>query len=246
MKNVIFILLISISSLSYAKDKTITICSYEWLPHHGSSLKNGGYTADIIREIFEPQGYKVTKIFLPWKRALLEAKEGKECDAITEIYFNKGRLQDYWFGVPYTVHEVYMIGLKSHPVNSYNSLIELKEYVIGYNRGGSLSKEFDSAYYLKKYEVNGYKKGIEMLLDKRIDFFVTPKSVAFYEADKIGKSDKIQSIGGAIQRQYVHMAFSKKNPDNLIRMQDYNEGLFLLLKSGRYNEILKEHGSWLK
>lgn len=243
MKNIVSIfILISIALSSYAKDKTITICSYEWPPHHGTSLKNCGYTADIIREIFEPQGYKVTKIFLPWKRALFEAKEGKECDAITEIYFNEDRLKYYWFGAPYSVHEVYVIGLKSHPLKNFNSLNELKKYIIGYNRGGSLSKEFDSANYLNKYETSGYKNGIEMLLNRRIDFFVSAKSVAFYEANKIGEIDKIHTIGKPLQRQFVHMAFSKKNPENLIRMQHYNEGLFLLLKSGRYNQIMKEHG----
>jgi polar amino acid transport system substrate-binding protein len=85
----------SMISPSYGKDKTITICSYEWPPHHGPELKNEGYTSDIIKEIFNFRGYKVKKIFLPWKRAQLYAKEGKRCDAITEIYFNKERLNYY-------------------------------------------------------------------------------------------------------------------------------------------------------
>lgn len=243
MKNFIFAVLVILLTMSaYAKDKTITICSYEWPPHHGNTLKDGGYTADIIREIFEPQGYKIKKIFLPWKRAQKFAQKGEVCDAITEIYFNKERLNHYWFGSPYSVHEVYLIGLKSHPLKNYNSLDELKEYVIGHNRGGSLTKEFDEAEYLNKKETKGYSNGIEMLLKGRIDFFVSARSVALHEASKLGSVDQIHTIGKAMQRQYVHMAFSKKNPQNLIRMEDYNQGLFFLLKSGRYGEIMKKHG----
>ncbi|MDX1294788.1 MAG: transporter substrate-binding domain-containing protein [Sulfurimonadaceae bacterium] len=238
----LFILSTLITVATYAEDKTITICSYEWPPHHGTTLKDGGYTADIIKEIFEPQGYTVKKMFLPWKRAQKFAQEGKECDAITEIYFNKERLDYYWFGVPYSTHEVYLIGLKSHPVKEYDSLEELKTYTIGHNRGGSLTKEFDAADYLNKEETDGYSKGIEMLLKGRLDFFVAARSVALYEASKLNSAEKIHTVGEVMQRQYVHMAFSKKNPQNLFRMQDYNQGLFLLLRSGRYAEIMKKHG----
>jgi polar amino acid transport system substrate-binding protein len=243
MKKTVFIVIFLVmNTLAYGKDKTITICSYEWPPHHGAELKNEGYTADIIKAVFEPQGYKVNKMFFPWKRAQQYAKEGKKCDAITEIYFNKERLDNYWFGSPYSIHEVYLIGLKSHPVKDYESLRDLQKYTIGHNRGGSLSKEFDAADYLHKQESNGYQNGMKMLLKKRIDFFISARSVAFYEASKLGEHDKIQTVGKPLQRQYVHMAFSKRNPDNLFRMQDYNEGLFLLLKSGRYDEIMKKHG----
>lgn len=242
MKTFMFLILLMLISIpAYAKDKTITICSYEWPPHHGKTLKDGGYTADIIKEIFEPQGYKINKMFLSWKRAQQFAKEGTKCDAITEIYFNEERLNHYWFGAPYSVHEVYLIGLKSHHIKEYNSLDELKEYIIGYNSGGSLSKEFDTADYLTKRALRGYEVGIKLVLNKRIDFFVAAKSVAMYEASKLGAFNKIHTIGKVMQRQYVHMAFSKKNKENLIRMQDYNQGLFSLLKSGKYAEIMKKH-----
>ncbi|MES9960470.1 MAG: transporter substrate-binding domain-containing protein [Sedimenticola sp.] len=241
-KIVLLAFVLMMAPLSYAEDKTITICSYEWPPHHGTNLVNEGYTAQIIKEIFEPQGYKVTKMFLPWARAQEYAKRGEKCDAITEIYFNLPRLEFYWYGMPYSVHEVYLIGLVSNPVSSYSSLRELADYTIGHNRAGSLSKEFDDADYLQKQETDGYFNGIEMLLNKRIDFFVSAKSVAFYEAGKLGGRDKIKTVGEPQQRQFVHMAFSRKNPDNLVRLQDYNEGLFMLLRSGRYNEIMKEHG----
>ena len=240
--SLLVVALLLMPSLSYANEKTITICSYEWPPHHGSELGDGGYTADIIREVFEPQGYKVEKLFLPWKRAQAYAKEGKRCDAITEIYFNEERLNHYWFGAPYSVHEVYMIGLESHPVTDYASLRDLQGYTIGHNRAGSLSKEFDAAGYLRKQETDGYANGINMLLNKRIDFFVSAKSVALYEADKFGARDKIRTVGKPLARQHVHMAFSNKNPANLLRLDDYNAGLFDLFRSGRYDEIMKKHG----
>jgi len=242
VKKILFVTLLTvISSFAYAEDRTITICSYEWAPHHGKAMNNGGYTAEIIKAIFEPQGYQIEKLFLPWKRALIYAKEGKKCDAITEIYFNEERLEDYWFGSPYSVHEVYTVGLKSLPLKDYDDLTELEDYVIGHNRGGSLSKAFDAADFLQKKKVNGYKEGIEKLLYRQIDLFVSAKSVALYEGHQMGGLDKIRMIGKPLQRQHVHMAFSKNSPQNLIRMQHYNEGLFSLLRSGEYDRIMQRH-----
>ncbi|MCD4736177.1 MAG: transporter substrate-binding domain-containing protein [Bacteroidales bacterium] len=242
MKNTIIMILFIFSSvLAHAEDKTISICSFEWPPHHGTILKDEGYTADLIKAIFEPQGYKITKTFLPWKRAQVWAAEGIECDAITEIYLNKERLEIFWYGAPYSVHEVYLIALKSNPIKSYNILRDLKGLKFGYNSGGSLSKEFDSADYITKIETKGYEIGIKMLLAKRFDFYVSARSVALYEAKKLGQFEKIHAIGKPLQRQLVYMAFSKANPKNIEKMRDYNRGLFLIQENGEYSKIMKKH-----
>jgi polar amino acid transport system substrate-binding protein len=242
MKTIVIALICILFSLSvHAEDKKISICSFDWPPHHSPKLINEGYTADIIKAIFEPQGYKITKTFLPWNRAQTWAKEGKKCDAITEIYLNKERLNYYWYGAPYSIHEVYLITLKSNPLKNYTTLKELVEYKFGYNMGGSLSKEFDSADYLTKIPTKGYNNGIKMLLAGRFDFFVSPKSVAYYEAKKDGRLREIHTIGKPLGRQPVYMAFSKSNAENVTRIQDYNRGLFLLFKTGEYFKIVQDH-----
>ncbi|MDH3974212.1 MAG: transporter substrate-binding domain-containing protein [Deltaproteobacteria bacterium] len=242
MKKTIILLCILFSSIAGAEDKTISICSFEWPPHHGRTLKDGGYTADIIKAVFEPQGYIIKKEYYPWKRAQSLAIEGKECDAITEIYINEERLDYYWYGAPYSIHEVYLIALKSHSIKNYNNLRELKGLKFGYNSGGSLSQAFDSADYIQKFGTKGYELGIKMLLAQRYDFYVSAKSVAFYEARKLGQHEKIHAIGKPLQSQAVYMAFSKANPKNISRLRDYNRGLFLLHQSGKYLEIMKKHG----
>lgn len=238
----LFAILMMMPLSSLANDKTITICSYEWPPHHGTGLPDEGYTAEIIKGVFEPQGYQIKKVFLPWKRAQEYAQEGKRCDAITELYFNEERLNYYWYGAPYSVHEVYLVGLKSSPIADYTVLHDLTDYKIGHNRAGSLSKEFDAADFLQKIETNGYANGINMLLNERIDLFVSARSVALYEANKFKARDAIRMVGKPLARQHVYMAFSKTNPENLLRLQDYNAGLFDLIKSGGYDEIIKKHG----
>ena len=234
--------LIVTPSFAHAESKQISLCSYEWPPHHGKMLKNEGYTAEIIKQIFEPQGYKIKKEFYPWKRAQKYATEGKVCNAITEIYFNNKRLESYWFGAPYSAHEVYLFALKSHPVKEFNNLKELSKYTIGFNRGGKFTKEFDTADYLTKKETNGYENGLKLLSKKRIDFFVSARSVALFEAQKLVIQDDIHTVGKPLKRAYVHMAFSKKDPKNLIRLQHYNEGLFLLHKNGKFKEIMNSYG----
>ncbi len=221
-------------------NKIISIVSYDWVPFHSNSLPDGGFTADLIREIFEPQGYTIIKTFYPWKRAQILAQKGEQYNAITEIYFNEERLKYYWFGAPYATQVVFFIALKNHPVETYNELIDLKNYKVGINRGASHGKKFDNAL-LNKLEVNTYKQGIQMLISGRIDFFVSSRSVAFYEARILGKEALIKTMGKPINYQYLHMAFSKNDPENLFRMQDYNAGLFKLHNNGRYKELLIKH-----
>ena len=89
---------------------------------------------------------------------------------------------------------------------------------------------FKERTYKRNEVPNGYENGLKLLSKKRIYFFISARSVALFEAQKLGIQNYIHTVGKPLKRAYVHMAFSKKDPDNLIRLQHYNEGLFLLHK----------------
>lgn len=59
-----------------ASADSLRIVSSEFIPHNGEHLPNQGYAIQMLREIFASQQQEVHFEFLPWPRALLQAKEG--------------------------------------------------------------------------------------------------------------------------------------------------------------------------
>lgn len=65
------------SNLS-AEDKVLHIAADSWMPYNGDpEAKKPGYVVEMVRSIFEKQGYKVAYSTMPYTEALAAVREGK-------------------------------------------------------------------------------------------------------------------------------------------------------------------------
>jgi ABC-type amino acid transport substrate-binding protein len=78
MKMLIKILFLTLISLnSFAEDKVLTFASDPYCPWNCDDPVNKGIAVDILKAIFEPKGYKVEYINMPWTNALKNVRQGK-------------------------------------------------------------------------------------------------------------------------------------------------------------------------
>ncbi len=78
MKKLIKILFLTLISLnSFAEDKLLTFASDPYCPWNCDDPVNKGIAVDILKAIFEPKGYKVEYINMPWTNALKNVRQGK-------------------------------------------------------------------------------------------------------------------------------------------------------------------------
>lgn len=66
-----------------AYSKTVSITTGEYPPWTGAALQNNGYVNHIISEAFASVGIETTFIYMPWKRAFEEAKQGSMTQRLT-------------------------------------------------------------------------------------------------------------------------------------------------------------------
>ena len=58
--------------------KELIFCSDPWPPYAGYvDEKQQGYIIDIVRKIYQPKGYKIKFINIPWSRCIKETRDGK-------------------------------------------------------------------------------------------------------------------------------------------------------------------------
>ncbi len=219
-----------------AQEKTVTLCGLDWPPHSSVQLKNNGYAMQIITEAFANTGYKVIKKWSPWARAFQDSQHG-EC-ILQDANFNQERLQWFWFSMPYASNRIVIVSRAQENIDLSDPSAR---YIAGQLRGSTASNLSANAA-IERTQVGSYAQAIKMIAMGRIDLFVGSKLALLYEARQINRLDDIALVGEPLSEDFIHLAFSNKDQKNLIILADFNQGLFQLLKSGRYQKIMEEHG----
>ncbi len=241
------LILLSLSLHINAAEKTVTLCTLDnWPPYVGQDLPKHGYAVQIVDEAFALQGYQVIRRWLPWKRVVVEAKEGERCNGASEIYHTKERENWLRYSNPYGAVRMVIFAKKSRNL-SYEKIADLAPYKVGLLRGTAISDEFEHADFLNKTEVNTHKQGVEMLYVNRLDLLASEEMSVknFINSSKSHyniNNDEIEVLEPELNINRFHLGFSKKDKSNIARISAFNIGLDKLKASGRYEAILQEHG----
>jgi len=213
-----------------------------WAPHYGKDLKQGGYTVEIIREALKRVGYELQTVWLPWKRAQLEAARG-DYDGLGASYYTEERAKKFAYSDPIASTEVVFFKRTEDTIN-YSNLEDLKPYTIGTGFGYGYPAKFAKADYLKKVEAYELKTNIKRLLHKRVDLIIGSKeAIRFYlKQDFPDKVHSVEILGKPLETLSLYVPFSKMRPNYMQKVQDFNRGLKMIKEDGTYQKIMKEHG----
>ncbi len=226
-----------------AGDKIIVLAhETSWAPHYGKGLKQGGYTVEIIKEALKRVGYELETVWLPWKRAQVEAARG-DYDGLGASYYNEERANRFAYSDPIATTEVVFFKRTEDDIK-YSNLEDLKPYKIGTGFGYGYPEQFVKADYLKKIEAYELKTNITRLLHKRIDLIIgSRKAILFYLKQKYpDKINSLEILGNPLETLPLYVLFSKKKPDYKQKIEDFNRGLKMIKEDGTYHKIMKNHG----
>lgn len=70
-------ILLVCTTLTFAANREVVLTSLEWPPYASEKLPAGGASSAVVRAAFAEMGYSVKIRFVPWSRAVAEAKAGK-------------------------------------------------------------------------------------------------------------------------------------------------------------------------
>jgi len=234
---------IPVGSRLYADDKVIVLAhETSWSPHYGKDLEDGGYTVEIIREALKCVGYELETVWLPWKRAQVEAARG-DYDGLGASYYTEERATKFAYSDPIAATEIVFFKRTEDDIK-YSELEDLKPYKIGTGFEYGYPEKFLKADYLQKIEAYELKTNITRLLHKRVDLIIgSREAILFYL--KLEYPDKIQFVeilGKPLEKSSLYVPFSKMRPDYKQKVEDFNRGLKMIREDGTYQKIMKKHG----
>ena len=219
--------------------RKIILATDNYPPFFGSGMVNGGYFSEITILAFQTVGYECEVKFLPWKRAYELAKRGKY-DGVLGIFHTEERTLLFEFSVPVAESRLAFFTKKERSI-TWSKINDLKPYRIGHIMGYHYTEDFDSADYLKKIKAYSIEGCIKMLIRNQVDIIVATDSVlTFYlNTDFPEHADALKMIGSPLTINKMYVSISKKRIDNQKIILDFNHGLTLIKKDGRFEKIKK-------
>lgn len=244
MVAVVTCIMFSFFSPCYGESKNRLILStMNWNPYYAEHLPDGGPVAEITKEAFRQVGYDVAIVFLPWKRALFMAKEGYY-DGLLGAYYSEERSHHFSYTNKLTEAEVVLVSQKGKHI-TYKSLDDLKPYLIGVLRGGTVTQEFDTATYLTKVELTDHEQAIQMLIANRVDLVVLGKYhlLQYLKSTYSDWPDLIEIVNPPLKVNSLFNAISKQNPDHKSIVSDFDRGLKEIRVNGMFERIMTKHST---
>ena len=231
----VFVSLFFYSLISHSQELNVSIVTDE--------EKKGGYLVEITKESFRRVGYEVHIEYLPWKRALVMSMEQGRYDVLLGAYYSEERAYKMAYSEPVATVEISILTRKEDNI-SYTRIEDLAPFLIGHINGATVNPEFDLAAkkYLKVDYVSNVDQNIKKLLMGWIDMLVDKKrKIQLIINEKYYESkDGLVFLNPPLEVSYFYNAFPKSRDGYRQKLEDFNEGLRLIIEDGTYDRMLKE------
>ena len=226
-----------------SESKTLVFAIGEYPPYTSTSLDNGGFCTEIVREAYRTVGVEIELEYYPWSRAW-ELMVHNKVDGSFPWTPTEYRREFILFSEAISPFVTSMIYMKDNPKvpESFTTLEDLKELNIG---------GVEYYYYLEWFE--NINKEIDLSIDeldalkklKNGRFDILPGEVAvidylldFHFPDE---KDQFAYLNPPIRIDEFRMVISKDHPNANEYMKLFNKGLETIKENGTFDEILKKH-----
>lgn len=163
-----------------AKADPLVISTGEYAPFTGEALPEGGLVNGLVSRIAQQAGVEITFEYLPWKRGLQLARQGKK--AASSYWANLDDQSNLVPVGPVSADEIVLFYRKDKPIPEFASHAEIKDITIGATLGYSYFPAFWDASENGAYKVQTAKDDIanfKKLVAGRIDAFIINRSVGW-------------------------------------------------------------------
>lgn len=221
--------------------RPLTIATGEYPPWAGAELPHQGLVNQIVQEAFASQNIAVKFVYLPWKRAFEDTRQGR-FDASSYWYDNAERRTYMLFSEPLIINRTVFFQRSDDAPIHWQTFADLGNYKLSATLGFTYTPEFHQAMdskIINPLMVPSDAQNIKLLMSRRTDLFATEEMSGFYMAAQLRIDPrKLRVLEPPLSKPTGYLIASKNHPDGEQIMALFNRGLKTLKANGRYQEIL--------
>ncbi|MCS7484955.1 hypothetical protein UA24_00265 [Marinomonas sp. BSi20414] len=200
-----------------------------------------GSDVDILRAAYATQGVSVRIELRPWKRVMRDVEEGLVLGAVSCRQVPV-RESFAYFSLPLSESMSAFVTRLGYLNVENTNLDILTRFDVAAVNGWSQTNILNDAN-IPYASVTGLEQGINLILRRNQDIFMTERDSALFEAQQMGVADRLSfyDVTG-LEVDHYRVCFSKRYPDAEKWRDILNEGLKELDRSGKREEIFKQYG----
>lgn len=211
-------------------------------------VENGkikGIAVEILEETFRLMNKKLEIEIYPWARSI-EMFQNGAADGIFTFFKTPEREKFTFYSNEIVLHQKMLLWVRRDSDIVFDgNLASLGKYRVGIVRKTSYGSKMDAA--IKSHKLNVYEsytidETINLLLNRRIDIWVSNYFGAVFELNKHNLQDQVKELGPPIEIIPTYIGFSKKRNLESLR-NEFDRAFRKLKKSGKYEEILNRYGN---
>lgn len=193
-----------------ARGETLRLVTEAWAPYvyeeRGQAV---GLDYEITREVLQRLGVKLELQFMPWKRCLLELKQG-HADGILDIFHLPEREASMLFAEePLSDIEFVLFYARNRPY-PYDRLEDLRDRVIGISPGYWYNDEvFRTSTLFSREEAPTHEANLGKLVRHRVDLVVNDRRAGLYLSKQLGLVDQVDHNRKVIGRDHLYLALRR-------------------------------------
>ncbi|MGI0117797.1 substrate-binding periplasmic protein [Zooshikella sp. RANM57] len=210
----------------------------DYPPYHSRSMEQYGPIPRIISASINLSGYTLELKFVPWNRAIEEAKSGEKVDGIMGVWYSEERTQYFLYSDPVMSNKWSLIKKKGAEIDLTSS-----DYRLGTVRGYYIPESVKKKGYDIELVADD-EKNLQKLFSGRINLTLLDENYLNYliRVKHHRYKDAFTVITPPVAMMTQYIAISKKTTAPQQKIFIINHGLEKIKLSGTFDKIIKQDG----
>ncbi len=188
---------------------------------------------EIVKAVFEPEGYNVKIDIHPWVRCV-KLVQFKDVDGIVGDYFYDDSPDYEYSKYPIAVEEPKVVIYKTSQMGSWTGIDTLEGKTIGWIRSYEFRSYFD--FEIKVYELNNLDSGLKMLSRNRIDYLMGYSSTITHQASESGINLNDYTIKPIFKGNLLYIGFTKNSKASRV-ISIFDRRIIEMIDNGELKKI---------
>lgn len=243
IKRIIVLIFILLFSVMFISNSVRRITNGEWAPWLSENLKHYGLASHIVSEAFAYNDIQVVYGFFPWSRSYEIARVG-EWDGSIVWSKTEERAEYFYYSDPVLYTQTVFFHRKDLDFD-WETYADLKDYTIGITLGYTY-RELDQYIDNPEYKFDpapNDETNFRKLIAGRIDIFPVSLDIGYETMRNIFNELQIAEIThnqNPIDEVSYHLILTKVKDYNKDFIEMFNEGLKMLIESGKYDQYIQD------
>lgn len=237
----LLIVLLLATSAAAVELKPLVVASEAWPPYVTARPDLPGFDVEVSRHVLEQLGYEMQLTLMPWRRALVHARN-RQVDAVLDAFDDPERRT--WLHYPDEPLSTSTSSLFCYrcAYAAAPTLEQLTDALVAVNRGYQYSDAFDRHPGIDRVEVGSFEQGLMLLERGRVDYYAINNRVGLFTLQQMGRRDGFRPLSPPIAPvEPVYLVFARK-PGFAKLARRFSEQLAAFKQTDDYQRILARYG----